>query len=67
MKIKNRQQLLIIGVILVVAFFVGDKLILTPLGNLWTARSKKIAELKNLSLEEVQIQLLINAKKLFKI
>ena len=46
MKIKNRQQLLIIGVILVAAFFVGDKLILTPLGNLWTARSKKIAELK---------------------
>jgi len=45
-KIKNRQQLLIIGVIAVAALFAGDKLILTPLGNLWTARSKQIAELK---------------------
>ena len=46
MKIKNRQQLLIIGVIAVAALFAGDKVILTPLGNLWTARSKQIAELK---------------------
>lgn len=46
MKIKNRQQLLIIGVIAVAAIFAGDKVILTPLGNLWTARSKQIAELK---------------------
>jgi hypothetical protein len=45
-KIKSRQQLLIIGVIVVAAFFAGDKVILTPLGNLWTARSKQIAELK---------------------
>jgi len=45
-KIKNRQQLLIIGVIAVAALFAGDKVILTPLGNLWTARSKQIAELK---------------------
>jgi len=45
-KIKNRQQLLIIGVIAVAAIFAGDKVILTPLGNLWTARSKQIAELK---------------------
>ena len=46
MKIKNRQQLLIIGVIVVAAIFAGDKVLLTPLGNLWTARSKKIVELK---------------------
>jgi hypothetical protein len=45
-KTKNRQQLLILGVIIVVALFAGDKLLVTPLGKLWTARSKDIAELK---------------------
>jgi len=46
MKIRNRQQILLLAVIVMVSLFAGDKLLLTPLGNLWTARSKAIAELK---------------------
>ncbi len=46
MKIRNRQQWLLLGVIVVAALFASDKLLLTPLGNLWTARAKGIAELK---------------------
>ena len=46
MKIKNRQQLLTIAAIVVVALFATDKLILSPLGSLWTARSKQINALR---------------------
>jgi len=46
MKIKNRQQLLTIAAIAVVAFFAADKLILSPLGDLWQQRSKRIADLR---------------------
>ncbi len=46
MKIKNRQQWLMFAAVAVVAFFAADKLILTPLGNLWTERSKDIADLR---------------------
>ena len=46
MKIKNRQQLLMFAAIAVVALFAADKLLLTPLGNLWTERSKGIADLR---------------------
>jgi len=46
MKIKNRQQLLTIGAIVVVALFAADKLLVTPLGSLWSARSKQIATLR---------------------
>ena len=45
MKIKNRQQLLMFAAAAVVALFAADKLLLTPLGNLWTERSKSIADL----------------------
>jgi len=45
-KTKNRQQLLIVGVIIVVALFAGDKLLITPMSKVWTTRSKNIAELK---------------------
>jgi len=45
-KIKNRQQILMIAAISVVALFAADKLLLTPLGNFWSARSKTIVELK---------------------
>ncbi|HVV00577.1 MAG TPA: hypothetical protein VHH88_04395 [Verrucomicrobiae bacterium] len=47
MKIKNRQQLLLILAIAVIALFAADHIIFTPLGNLWTSRSKEIAKLKN--------------------
>ena len=46
MKIKNRQQLLMVLAIAVVALFAADKIILSPLGNFWTQRSKQIAELR---------------------
>ncbi len=46
MKIKNRQQLLMILAMAVVALFVADKAILSPLGKLWTERAKQIAELR---------------------
>jgi hypothetical protein len=46
MKIKNRQQFLLLAVIVLAVLFIGDKLLLTPLGKLWTARSKNIGELK---------------------
>jgi len=45
MQTKGRQQLLTVVAIAAAALFVGDKLIITPLQNAWTARSKRIAEL----------------------
>lgn len=45
MKTGSRQQLLIIVTITVVALFAGDKLIYSPLVNLWRARTKEIKEL----------------------
>ncbi len=45
MKIKNREKLLLLGAALVVGLLVGDKLVLTPLTRVWTARSKAIADL----------------------
>jgi hypothetical protein len=46
LNIKNRQQLLIVLAIGVVALFAADKIIFSPLTNLWKSRSKQIAELK---------------------
>ena len=46
MKIKNRQQLLIIAAIAVVTLFIGDKIIITPLTQYWKDRSKTIADLR---------------------
>ena len=46
MKTGGRQQLLIILTIAVVALFAGDKLIYSPLLNLWRARAKEIKELR---------------------
>ena len=46
MPIKNRQQLLIIVTVAAVALFAADKIILTPLTNLWSARSKEITKLE---------------------
>ena len=46
MQIKNRQQLLIIVAVSVVALFVGDRIVLTPLISAWNTRAKRIAELR---------------------
>jgi len=45
-KIKNRQQLLMVAAIAVVALFVADKLLMTPLTQLWKDRSKAITDLR---------------------
>jgi len=45
MKLENRQTLLAILAGAAVALFAADKLVLTPLANGWSARSKSIAEL----------------------
>lgn len=46
MQIKNRQQLLIIVTVVAVALFAGDRLVLTPLLNMWKARAKRISDLR---------------------
>jgi Tfp pilus assembly protein PilO len=45
-RIKDRKQLLTIGAAAVVALFLADRLVLTPLGHAWTDRSKRIAALR---------------------
>src|SRR5262245_61016354 len=46
MKTGNRQQLLLIVTIIAGALFVGDKLLYTPLLNLWKSRAKEIRDLR---------------------
>jgi hypothetical protein len=46
MKTGNRQSLLLIVTLAVGALFVGEKLVYTPLVNLWKARAKEIAKLR---------------------
>ena len=46
MPIKNRERLLVLVVGVVVAIFVGDRLVLGPARKGWTDRSATIAELK---------------------
>jgi hypothetical protein len=45
-KIKNRQQLLMVAAVAVVALFVADKLLITPLSQWWKDRSKAITDLR---------------------
>ena len=45
MTITNRQKLLSILAITAIAIWVGDKMVLTPLTNLWKTRNTRIAEL----------------------
>ena len=45
MNIKNRQQLLSIAAIVVVALWAGDKLVLSPLMQSWKQRATSITEL----------------------
>ncbi|HOX57792.1 MAG TPA: hypothetical protein PLC99_12970 [Verrucomicrobiota bacterium] len=46
MEIKNRQQVLITLAVAVIAVFAGDRLLLTPLTAAWSARAKRIGELR---------------------
>lgn len=46
MQIKNRQQLLIVLTLGVVALFAADKILLSPLLKVWDARGKRIAQLR---------------------
>jgi Tfp pilus assembly protein PilO len=46
MKIKNRQQFLVVLTIAVAALFVGDRLVFEPLGKWWKARAAAVAELR---------------------
>jgi len=45
-KIKNRQQVLIMSAIAIVAILAADRIIINPLSSLWSARSKRIVELR---------------------
>jgi hypothetical protein len=47
MNLKNRQQLLAVLAVAVVGLFAADKLLLSPLTQLWQDRSKRIVELRN--------------------
>ena len=47
MNLKNRQQLLMILAIGVVALFAADKIIISPLISAWKSRSKQIDDLRS--------------------
>ena len=47
MQIKNRQQLLVVIALSVVALFALDRIVLTPLTSAWQSRSKNITDLRN--------------------
>jgi Tfp pilus assembly protein PilO len=47
MKIKNRQQLLIIVTLAAVGLFAADRIVINPLSNLWSSRKKEIAKLQS--------------------
>ena len=46
MQIKNRQQVLVVMAIIVVALFAGDRLVLSPVMAAWNARAARIADLR---------------------
>ena len=46
MKIENRQQMLLIVTLSMVALFAADKIIYSPLSSAWTSRSQAIAKLR---------------------
>src|SRR5256885_15306399 len=45
-KIKDRKQWLTIAAVAVVAIFLADRLVLTPLGHAWSDRNKRIGDLR---------------------
>jgi Tfp pilus assembly protein PilO len=46
MEPNRRKRILVLAAIVCVAAVAGDRLLLSPLQNLWTARSERIAELE---------------------
>jgi hypothetical protein len=46
-EIKNRQKLLVILSVSVVALFAADQLIRAPLANAWSTRASRVAKLRN--------------------
>ena len=46
MNIDKRQQKLVIGAGILIAFWLGDTLIYSPLSGAWTERGKRIADLQ---------------------
>lgn len=46
MKIEDRQRLLIILTVVVIAVFAADRLVFGPLTKLWKVRSERVAELR---------------------
>ena len=46
MKLKSRQEWLILGAIALIALWTLDKIVFTPLANLWKNRSKAVVELR---------------------
>jgi hypothetical protein len=48
MNITNRQKLLSILALVVVGVWAGDRIVITPLTNLWKERSARIVELRKL-------------------
>ena len=46
MPIKDRQKLLVVAAMVVVALFAGDKLVLSPLTGAWKARANAMTELR---------------------
>ena len=46
MQIKNRQQFLTIGTIVVLGLFAADKLVFDPLVNLWGDKARKIQQMR---------------------
>jgi Tfp pilus assembly protein PilO len=56
MNLKNRQQLLLFVAIAAAGLFAADKLIATPLSHFWTARAKRIAELRKKIQDGTELQ-----------
>jgi len=46
MKVENRQQVLIVAVVVAAALLVGNSLIYEPLSKWWSARSEQITKLR---------------------
>ena len=46
MGFRQREKILIIAALVCMGIFLGDRLVLTPLGRIWSRRSARIGELK---------------------
>jgi hypothetical protein len=46
MQINNRQQLLTVGAIAILALFAADRLIVDPLTGIWNAKAKQIQQMR---------------------